>query len=100
MTAAKDILKITNSQPIPTTTAKDRQTVNKTLFTVVNLLDENTVEYFYGMLLENLFGDNTKEAVCGILMETLSSQDDIVVDGVGICDRLFELVDIDKTQQQ
>ena len=50
------------------------------------------------MLSEDPFDDNTREDVCGILMEALLSQDDGVVDGAGVCDSLFAILDIDKQQ--
>ena len=64
------------------------------LFTVFELLNEDTVEYIYGMLLKDPYDDNTRETVCGILMEDLLSQFDI--DGTVLCDSFFRLVDIGK----
>ena len=68
--------------------------------TVVNLIDDNTLEYIYGMLSEDPCNDDTKEFVHGILMEVLLSQDDVVVDGVGVCDSFCVILDSDKQQQQ
>ena len=48
------------------------------------------------MLSEDPSDDDTREAVCGILMEALLSQDEVVVDGAGVCDSLFALLDMDK----
>mmetsp|Transcript_6756 Transcript_6756/g.7601 ORF Transcript_6756/g.7601 Transcript_6756/m.7601 type:complete len:80 (-) Transcript_6756:269-508(-) len=42
-----------------------------------------------------------QERLFGILMEVLSSQDEVVDDGAGVCDSLFELFnDFNKHQQQ
>ena len=68
------------------------------LLTVIDHLEENTSKYIYSMLSENLYNDNTRETVCEILMEVLSTQDDIIVDEVVVCDSLFALFDIDKQQ--
>ena len=70
------------------------------LLTVVDHLDENTVEYVYVIISENPYDDNTRETVCEILMEALLAQDDIVVDGAVVCDSLFAILDSDKQQQQ
>lgn len=65
----------------------------------VDLLDEDTIAYVSGMLSADPFDDDTRDAVREILVEALSSQDDVVVDGVGVCDSLFALLDINKQQQ-
>ena len=52
------------------------------------------------MLLKDPYDDNKREFVCRILIETLLSQDDVAVNGAGVCDSLFALLDIDKQQQQ
>ena len=40
--------------------------------------------------------DHIIEVVCRILMEALLSQNEVVVDGAGVCDSLFSLLDMDK----
>ena len=66
------ILKMyTNIQPIPTITAKDSNPntvaeLAQLIYTVTKQLDEDTVEYIYGMLSEDPFDDDTRETVCGI----------------------------------
>jgi len=70
---------------------------------VANLINKDTYEFIYGMLSEDPGDDNTREYVCRILMEAFLSQDEYVVDGAEFCDtlfELFELLDIDKQQQQ
>ena len=69
---------------------------NKNINTVVNLIDEDTLEYVYGMLLEDPRDEDTREFVCEIIMEALLSQDDVVVGGAGVCDSLFAILDSDK----
>ena len=66
------------------------------ILTVPKLLNEDTMEYVYEMILEDPFNDDTRETVCGILMEALLSQFD--VDGMVVCESLFTLLDIDKQQ--
>ena len=72
----------------------------KLLHTVVDYLDEKTLEYIYGMLLEHPYDDDTRETAHQILMEALSAQDDITVDRLVVCESLFALLDMDKQQQQ
>ena len=59
---------------------------------LAELIDENTVEYVFEMLVEDPFDEeDTREFVRGILMEALLSQCD--VDGAVCCDSLFVLLD-------
>ena len=71
----------------------------KNINTVVNLIDEDTLWYVYGMLLEIPADDDTREVVCGIIMEALLSQDEVAVDGAEFCAELCAFLDIDKQQQ-
>ena len=65
----------------------------KLLHTVVNYLDEKTLEYVYGMFSEHPYDDDTRrETVCKILMEALLAQDDIIVDGLVVCESLFFVI--------
>mmetsp|Transcript_35815 Transcript_35815/g.40262 ORF Transcript_35815/g.40262 Transcript_35815/m.40262 type:complete len:179 (+) Transcript_35815:2-538(+) len=74
---------------IPNNIIIDDLSTSKNFDTVIGLLNEETVNYVWGMLSENPSDDNTREAVRGILMEVLSSQDEVVVDGAGMCDSLL-----------
>ena len=67
----------------------------KRLNTIVDLLKEDTLDFVIGILSDNPLDDHTREVVCGVLMEVLLSKND-VVDGVGVCDSLFALLDMDK----
>ena len=60
---------------------------------IVGLLNEDTVDFVIGSLSDLL--DDHREAFRGILIEALVSIND-VVDGAGVCDSLFALLDIDK----
>ena len=59
---------------------------------LIALINEDIVEYVFGMVLEDPFDEEgTREFVFGILRETLSTQRG--VDGAVVCDSLFALVD-------
>ena len=61
--------------------------ISDTIISIFKHLDDKTVEYVHGMLLEDPYDDNTRETVCEILMEELLSQ--FNVDGTVLCDSLF-----------
>ena len=61
------------------------------IVSVFKQIDKDTVEYIWGMLLEDLYDDDTREAVCKILKEDLSAQFDH--NGMKFCDTLFVLLD-------
>ena len=90
----------------PTTTAKDLppSTVDELAQVIPNfakLLNEDTMVYVIGMLLEDPYDDDTRETVREILMEALSSHCDCDgVDGEALCDGLFMLIDPDQQQEQ
>ena len=62
---------------------------------IVGLLNEDTLDFVIGILSDNPSADH-REVVRGILMEALLSQNEVVVDGAGVCDSLFALLDMDK----
>merc|ERR1712238_532084 len=55
----------------------------------------DTLDFVIGMLSDNPLDKHTREVVRGILMEALTPVND-VVDGAGVCDSLFALLDMDK----
>ena len=69
---------------------------NKKFDTIVGLLDEKNLDFVIGMLSDNPFANHTREVVREILMEALFSQNEVVVDGAGVCDSLFALLDMYK----
>ena len=74
---------------------KDLLTTGK-FDTIVGLLNEKNLDFVIGMLSDNTFADHTREVVCEIIMAALLSQNEVVVDGAGVCDSLFALLDMDK----
>ena len=86
----------------PTTVCKDNPNIIiedlltiKRFDTIVGLLNEDTLDFVIGILSDNSLADHAREVVRGILMEALLSMND-VVDGAGVCDSLFALLDMDK----
>ena len=71
----------------------------KTFETISGLLDEDTLDFVVRMLSDNLFDDDIREVVYEILMEALLSQDEVGVDGAGVYESFFTLLDMDKQQQ-
>ena len=90
----------------PTTTTKDLTpfTVDELAQVIpilAKLLDEDTVVYVIGMLLEDPYENDTRETVCEILMEALSSHYDCDgFDRAALCDGPFMLIDPDQQQEQ
>ena len=72
-----DTSTITNNQSLMTTkkgldcTPTTASDLARVLISIVELIEEDTVEYTYGILSEDPFDDDTRETVCGILMEVL-----------------------------
>ena len=62
---------------------------------IVGLLNEDTLDFVIGILSDNPLDKHTREVVRGVLMEALTPVND-VVDGAGVCDSLFALLDMDK----
>ena len=54
-------------------------------------LDEDTIAYVSGVLAEDPFDDDARSAVRELLVDALED-----VDGVSVCDSLFELLDLNK----
>ena len=74
--------------PLDTQTPKEQtEKLAQLLSTVADLIDDDIVEYVFGILLEDPFDEDTREFVRGILMEALSSQFD--VDGAVFCVQSF-----------
>merc|ERR1712238_95787 len=55
----------------------------------------DTLDFVISILSDNPLDKHTREVVRGILMEALTPMND-VVDGAGVCDSLFALLDMDK----
>ena len=73
---------------------KDLLTIER-FDSIVGLLNEDTLDFVFGILSDNPLDEHTREVVRGVLMEALLSMND-VVDGAGVCDSLFALLDMDK----
>ena len=87
--------------PTSIRTDKPNNIIIKDLFTVerfdmiVGLLNEDTLDFVFGIISDNPLDEHTREVVRGVLMEALLSMND-VVDRAGVCDSLFALLDMDK----
>ena len=85
------------SQSSLMTTKTTDTRIADTIVSVFEHLDEGTVKYVNGMLLEDQYDEDTREAVREILLEDLSSLFDD--DGTGFCDTLFALLDREKQEE-
>ena len=85
---------------IPNDSIINELSITEKVDTIAGLLNEGTLEFVYGMLLEIPYDDYIREITCERIMEALSSQDEVAVDGAEFCADLCAFLDIDKQKQQ